>query len=255
MNMQNQPFSLEGKKIMVTGASGGIGRQCAIDCAHMGAQVVLVGRNEERLEETAGMMEGSGHIIKAWDLSNLNGIKPLTAEVIDKTGPLDGFVHSAGIEKTLPLKSLKPSDYEDIYNINALSAFEFVRHFSSSKNFREYGSIVLISSITSVIGRPGVSAYAASKGAIVSAVKTMALELAKRKIRINAVSPGTILTPLMQNALSQMTEEQRQRRIEGFPLGLGEPSDVSHACVYLLSAAARWVTGQNLVVDGGYTSR
>lgn len=247
------PFSLNGKIIMITGASSGIGRQCAIDCSKMGATVVLIGRDESRLQETLIQMEGEGHLACPVDLNQLENIKPLVQDVVSKLGPLDGFIHSAGIEKTLPIKSLKPSDYEDIIRVNTLSAFEFVRYFSGSKNFNQGGSIVLISSITSVIGRVGVSAYAASKGAIVSAVKTMALELAKRSVRINAVSPGTVLTPLMQSYLSQISEEERQKRVEGFPLGLGEPTDVANVCIYLLSDAARWVTGQNIVIDGGYT--
>lgn len=247
------PFSLSDKKILITGASSGIGRQCAINCSKMGAVVALVGRDENRLQETLSQMEGEGHLICPADLTLLENIKPLVQNVVSKLGPLDGFIHSAGIEKTLPVKSLKPSDYEEIYKVNALSAFEIVRYLSSSKHFNQGGSIVLISSITSVIGRVGVSAYAASKGAIVSAVKTMALELAKRNVRINAVSPGTVLTPLMQSYLSQISEEERQKRVEGFPLGLGEPTDVANTCIYLLSEASRWVTGQNLVVDGGYT--
>lgn len=252
MNTLN-PFSLRGQKILITGASSGIGRQCAVACASMGAAVALVGRDENRLQETHTLMEGEGHLIYPADLTLFEGIKPLVQDVVSKFGPLDGFIHSAGIEKTLPVKSLKPSDYEDIYKVNALSAFEFIRYFTGSKNFNQGGSIVLISSITSVIGRVGVSAYAASKGAIVSAVKTMALELSKRSVRINSVSPGTVLTPLMQNYLSQISEEERQKRVEGFPLGLGEPSDVANACVFLLSDASRWITGQNLIVDGGYT--
>ena len=247
------PFSLNGKKIMITGASSGIGRQCAIDCSKMGATVVLIGRDESRLQETLSQMEGDGHLVCSVDLNQLENIKPLVQNVVSKLGPLDGFIHSAGIEKTLPIKSLKPSDYEDVFKVNTLSAFEFMRYFSGSKSFNKGGSIVLISSITSVIGRVGVSAYAASKGAIVSAVKTMALELAKRSVRINAVSPGTVLTPLMQSYLSQISEEDRQKRMEGFPLGLGDPADVANACIYLLSDAARWVTGQNIIVDGGYT--
>ena len=139
--------------------------------------------------------------------------------------------------------------------MNTLSAFEFIRYFGSSKNFNQGGSIVLISSITSVISRVGVSAYAASKGALVSAAKTMALELAKRQVRINAVSPGTVLTPLMQNYLSQISEEDKQKRIDGFPLGLGEPEDVANACIYLLSDASKWMTGQNIIIDGGYTAQ
>ena len=248
------PFSLSGKKIIITGASSGIGRQCAISCSQMGALVVLIGRDESRLQETLSLMEGDGHLVCPVDLNQLENIKPLVEDVVSKLGPLDGFIHSAGIEKTLPIKSLKPADYEDIIRVNTLSAFEFVRYFSASKNFNQGGSMVIISSITSVIGRVGVSAYAASKGAIVSAVKTMALELAKRNVRINAVSPGTVLTPLMQSYLFQISDEERQKRVDGFPLGLGEPTDVANACIYLLSDASRWVTGQNLVVDGGYTS-
>lgn len=249
----NNPFSLETKKILVTGASSGIGRQCAINCSRMGATVALIGRDESRLQDTLSQMEGKGHLVCPVDLNQLENIKPLVQDVVSKLGPLDGFIHSAGIEKTLPIKSLKPSDYEDIIRVNTLSAFEFVRYFCGSKNFNQGGSMVIISSITSVIGRVGVSAYAASKGAIVSAVKTMALELAKRNVRINAVSPGTVLTPLMQSYLSQITEEERQKRVEGFPLGLGEPTDIANACVFLLSDASRWITGQNLIVDGGYT--
>lgn len=247
------PFSLGGKSILVTGASSGIGRQCAIDCARMGARVILIGRNEERLKESLGQMTGEGHLLLSADLAELESIKLLVQQIVSETGPIDGFIHSAGIEKTLPIKSLKPTVYEDIYKVNALSAFEFIRYFSSSRNFNQGGSIVLISSITSVIGRAGVSAYAASKGAVVSAVKTMALELAKRRVRINSISPGTILTPLMQGYLVQLTEEERQRRVGGFPLGLGKTSDISNACIYLLSDASRWITGQNIVIDGGYT--
>ena len=247
------PFSLSGKKILITGASSGIGRQCAINCSKMGAVVALVGRDENRLQETLVQMEGEGHLICPTDLTLLENIKPLVQDIVAKLGPFDGFIHSAGIEKTLPVKSLKPSDYEEIFKVNALSAFEIVRNLSSSKSLNQGGSIVLISSITSVIGRVGVSAYAASKGAIVSAVKSMALEFAKRNVRINAVSPGTVLTPLMNSYLSQISKEERQKRVEGFPLGLGEPADVANACIYLLSEASRWVTGQNIVIDGGYT--
>ncbi len=112
---------------------------------------------------------------------------------------------------------------------------------------------MFISSITSVIARPGTTAYSASKGALVSGARVLAAEWARRRIRVNCISPGTILTPLMQHFLSQLSEEEYNKRIGGFPLGLGEPDDVSLACVYLLSDASRWVTGQNLIIDGGFT--
>lgn len=247
------PFSLENKIIVVTGASSGIGRQCAIDCSKMGAKVILIARNEERLQDTLQSLEGSGHTYYSFDLNKIEEIKNLVIRIINENGKIDGFIHAAGIEKTLPLKLLKPEDYIHIYKVNTLSAFEFIRLFNDRKYFKVKGHIVLISSITAIIGRGGVTAYAASKGAMVSAVHTMAIELAKKDICINCVSPGTILTPLMENVLSTLSEEDREKRIDGFPLGLGQTVDISNACIYLLSEASRWITGQNLIVDGGYT--
>lgn len=249
------PFSLENKVIIVTGASSGIGAQCAIDCSKMGAKVVLVARNEERLQQTLSQMEGEGHLVKSYDLNDLDGIKSLVTSITSEIGKIDGFIHAAGIEITKPIKLLTPEDYETEYRTNALAGFEFVRQLSSIKNTNNGASVVLISSISGVIGRGTVAAYAASKGAMISATRTMAIELAKRNIRVNSVSPGTILTPMMQNVLDNMNEETRAKRVDGFLLGLGETTDVSNACIYLLSEAARWVTGQNLIIDGGYTAR
>ena len=254
----NNPFTLEGKTIVVTGASSGIGRQCAIDCSRMGAKVMLIARNEARLAETLSMMEGEGHGVYSADIDPFvtgGGNSLIIKQIVSQHGKVDGFLHAAGIEKTLPLKLLSADDYLSVYKTNALSAFDFIHHFSNRKYFNDGGHIVLISSITSVIGRGGVAAYAASKGAMNSAVKSMALELAKKHICINCVSPGTILTPLMQNYLSTLTDEEREKRVSGFPLGLGTPEDVSNICIFLLSDASRWITGQNFIVDGGYTSQ
>lgn len=247
------PFTLENKTILVTGASSGIGRQCAIDCSKMGAKVVLVARNEERLNETLSNMVGEGHLVCPYDLNNLDGIKDLVAGVVSSIGKLDGFIHSAGVEVTKPLQLLTVDDYETVFRVNSLSVFEFIHQLASIKNMNKGGSIVLIASISGVIGRGSVSAYSASKGAIISACRSMSLEFAKKQIRVNCISPGTVLTPLMQSFLDSLDEEKRAKRIEGFPLGLGETSDISNACIYLLSDASRWVTGQNLIVDGGYT--
>ena len=253
--MSRNPFSLEGKNILITGASSGIGRQCAISCSQMSAKVILVARNEERLKETLSMMEGNGHDYYSLDLNDIDSIKELVTTITTSIGKLDGFIHAAGIEKTLPIKLLSTEDYNNIFKVNALSAFEFIRMFSNKKYFNDNGHIVLISSITSVIGRGGVTAYAASKGAMISAVKTMALELAPKGICINCISPGTVLTPMMNKYLSTLTEEEYINRVSGFPLGLGNCEDVANACVFLLSEASRWITGTNLIVDGGYTTR
>lgn len=249
------PFTLENKTILVTGASSGIGRQCAIDCSKMGAKVVLVARNEERLNETLSMMEGGEHLVCPYDFNNLNGIKELVTNVVSIVGKLDGFIHSAGIEISKPIKLLEVEDYENLFRINSISGFELVRYLTNIKNMNKGAAIVFIASISGVIGRNGVAAYSASKGAMISACRTMALELSKKQIRVNCVSPGTILTPMMENYLSTLDDDARAKRIDGFPLGLGKTSDISNACIYLLSDASGWVTGHNLIVDGGYTIR
>lgn len=248
------PFSLEGKTILITGASSGIGRQCAIDCSKMGAKVILVARNQDRLDETVSLMEGDGHKAYSFDLEQLTEIKDLITRIVVENGKLDGFIHAAGIEKTAPAKLLTPEDYDTVYKTNCLSAFEIVKNLGL-KQVNSEASIVFIASISGVIARTGLAAYSASKGALISASKVMALEFAKRKIRVNTISPGTILTPMMEKALNEMQEEDRVKRIEGFPLGLGQTTDISNACIYLLSEASKWVTGQNLIVDGGYTCK
>ncbi|MBR5033739.1 MAG: SDR family oxidoreductase [Bacteroidales bacterium] len=248
------PFSLEGKTILVTGASSGIGRQCAIDCSKMGAKVVAIARNKERLAESLSMMEGD-NACYSYDLQLIEGIKDLIDRIVSENGKLDGFIHAAGIEVTNPLKLTSHGDYENLYRVNCLSSFEIVKNLCGIKTFNKGGAIVLISSISGIIARKGLSAYAASKGALLSAARVMAMEMAPRGVRVNTVSPGTILTPMMQKALDEMQEDDRIKRVVGFPLGLGQTTDISNACVYLLSDASRWVTGQNLIVDGGFTAQ
>ena len=254
MDVQFNPFSLEGKTIIVTGASSGIGRQVAIDCSQQGAKVVAIARNRERLEDTISHLEGKGHCYYIYDFADSNGICELVKNIVVDCGRIGGMVYAAGIEKTVPFKMLRTADYDELFKVNTLSAFEMARNVSSVNNFSNYGGcVIFIASITAMIARDGTTAYSASKGALVSGARVLASELAKRKIRVNCISPGTVLTPLMQNYLATLSEEDYQKRIAGFPLGLGESNDVSLASVFLLSDAARWITGQNLIVDGGYT--
>lgn len=250
------PLSIKGKTIVITGGASGIGRQCAIDFSNAGANLVLLDINEEQLKVTKKLCNSSVSCRDyRCDLTNSDDLEPLVKKIVTENGLINGMVHCAGVEKTLPFNKLTDNDYNRIYSVNVVGAMNLLKYLSK-KGFRaDNAKYVLIASITALVGRPGVAAYAASKGAIVSVVKTMALELATKGVTINCISPGTILTPLMQNMLESLTEEQQAERKAGFPLGLGQPSDIANTAMFLLSDGARWITGQNIVVDGGYTSR
>lgn len=250
------PLTIECKTILVTGAASGIGRQCAIDFSNAGANLILFDLNQEALNGTKELCNpGVKCHCAAVDLTQLDAVTTAVTEAVAAVAPIDGMLYCAGIEKTLPFNKLSDDDYKKIYNVNVLGALNVMKPIMKGKNHGENTHFVLISSITSIVGRPGVAAYAASKGAILSMVKTIALEIAPKGMTINCISPGTILTPLMQQMMESLTEEQRKERQEGFPMGLGKPSDIANTAMFLLSDGSRWITGQNIVVDGGYTSR
>ena len=250
------PLTIEGKTIVITGAASGIGRQCAVDFSNAGANLVLLDINEEQLTVTRDLCNHDV-ICNCYrcDLTDDGGLEAIVNKAVADTGPINGMLHCAGIERTLPYNKLSSTDYSRIYSVNVVGAMNLLKYLTKKSNRAESAKFVLIASITSLVGRPGVAAYAASKGAIVSVVKTLALEMASKGMTINCISPGTILTPLMQSMMESLTEEQKAERKAGFPLGLGRPSDIANVAMFLLSDAARWITGQNIVVDGGYTSR
>ncbi|MDE6337014.1 MAG: SDR family oxidoreductase [Muribaculaceae bacterium] len=249
------PFTLQGKKILVTGASSGIGRQCVIDCSRMGATVILLARNEERLQETFSHLYGSDHQIIVADLTAFDTIPSMVETIVSRVGKVDGLVNCAGISTTLPLKLMTTTKLDEFFRTNVYSAVELSKEVSKKKNMNEGGSIVFLSSVMGVVGESGKSLYSMTKGALLSAARSLACEFAKRRIRFNCISPGAILTPINEN-LPHMTDPEKRQILEGKHLfGLGRPEDVAYACIYLLSDASKWVTGQNLIVDGGYTVR
>ena len=254
--MNCNPFSLEGKTIVVTGASSGIGQQCAITCSQMGAKVVLIARNEQRLAETLSQMDDKGHLSVPFDLTDFVGLKAKVKEIVSEVGSVDGLVNCAGVSTTLPLKLMDAQKMDEFFRTNVFSAIELTRHFCQMGNVRKEGaSIIFLSSIMGMVGDNGKSLYSMTKGALLSAVRSLACEYARRTIRFNAISPGAILTPINQDLPHMKNPEARAALEAKHLLGLGETSDIANACVYLLSDASRWVTGQNLVVDGGYTAR
>lgn len=253
----NNPFSLKNKNILITGASSGIGRQCAITFSQLGANVILIARNKERLKETYNKLDKGNHLIIFQDITEYNKLEEIVRCSVEKVGKISGFVHSAGIEITLPLRNMHPSYYEEIFSVNVIAGFELARIISKKKYINKEGaSFVFISSVFGVVSQPAIIAYSSSKGALISGVKSIALELASKKVRVNCISPGQIeSTQMTENIFNKLSKEEKTKRIEMHPLGLGKPEDIANACTFLLSDAARWITGINLIVDGGYSAK
>lgn len=247
------PMNLSGKNVLVTGASSGIGKGIAIFLSKIGANVIMVARNEERLEKVLTELEPGNHSIYPFDLNNLDDIGNLVGNICHDGLKLNGLVHSAGISRTVPIQYLKLNDLNNIMSVNFYSFIELVKNFSKRKNNDNGGSIVAISSISSKVGARGLTAYCASKGALDSAIKPLALELASKNIRINAIAPSMIKTQIYDGLREivnndSFEEELKKRQI----MGVGEPEDVAMAAAFLLSDASRFITGTSMIVDGGY---
>ncbi len=249
------PFSLNGKKIVVTGASSGIGRQCAIDCSRMGANVVLIARNEDRLKETLASLTGEGHYHITADLSNSESVCAAAKQINEICGKIDGIVNCAGISTTLPFKLVSREKLDEFFATNVYSAIELSRELSKVKFMNPGGSILFMASIMGVVGESGKTLYSMTKGALIAASRSLACELSKRQIRVNCISPGAILTPINEKLPHIADPEQRKHLEDMHLLGLGKTSDIANGVIYLMSDASRWVTGQNLLIDGGYTAR
>ena len=243
--MQYNPFTLQGKTILVTGASSGIGRATAIECSRMGAQMVITGRNEERLAETFSLLEGEGHVQVVADLSQQDDIDRLVAA----TPAINGLVNNAGTGVIALINFAKPDDIDRVYRTNVYGPMMLTKGLLKKKKLQSGGSIVFTSSISSQLSTPANGIYASSKAAISSYMRTCAVELGARGIRSNAVEPGTVETLLGTGA---MTDEIRAKDLELYPLRrYGRVEEVAHAIIYLLSDAAAWVTGTTLRIDGG----
>ena len=248
------PMELTGQTILVTGASSGIGRETARLISQLGARLVLVGRNAERLSETLRSLDGEGHKAELFDLSFADEIPRWLKCISASTGPLHGLVHSAGIHKLRPLRVLSSQTFEDVMRINAGAAIALAKGFRQKGVCAPGGSIVFLSSVAGLTGQAGVAAYAASKGAIVALTRALAVELAEEHVRVNCVAPGVVTTGTGQGLLGMLTAEQGASLEAMHLLGLGCARDVAYAVVFLLAETARWITGTVLVVDGGYTA-
>ncbi|NVN94333.1 MAG: SDR family oxidoreductase [Bacteroidetes bacterium] len=242
------PYSLLEKKILVTGASSGIGKSIAIECSKLGAKLVITGRNFDRLKETMSLLTGDGHILKVLDLNDTDNLQEFILDI----PKLDGIVYCAGIQKTCPTKLIQRVDLDEVFETNFFSIIDLNTTILSKKLLNKEASIVFISSTAAgIVAEYGNAIYSATKGALTSFAKVLALELIAQRIRVNCILPGMIKTPLLNKIL--VDEEQLKKDEERYPLGYGNPEDVAYAVIYLLSNASKWITGTNLLLDGGLT--
>lgn len=244
--MSYNPFSLEGKTVLVTGASSGIGQATAIECAKMGAKVVITGRNVERLQETFDQLEGEGHLQIAADINQEEDIERLVAEC----PALDGLVNNAGRGLSKPVNFIKLEDLQDVFQTNLFGVALLTKMLLKKKKISKGGSIVFTSSISSYMTAPGLSVYASSKAAISAYMRTCAIELGPKGIRSNAVLPGQVETQMINSGT--YTDEDKKNDMVLYPLGrYGNPVDIAFGIIYLLSDASAWTTGLELIIDGG----
>ena len=257
MEKQFNPFSLEGKVVVISGAASGIGRQCAVNCSKMGAKLILLDLNADGLTETMSLMEcPDEHFSAAVNLTDYERVPEIIKEAVAKVGRISGLLNCAGISTTLPLNAAKPEMLDKFFQVNVYTAYFLTQTVCKVGNFsKDGGSIVFFSSAAGQFGETCKSIYGMTKGALYSCAKSLACELARKNIRVNSISPGVIVTPINMNLPHIADPEQRKQTEALHLLGLGNPEDIANACIYLLSDASRWVTGSNLVVDGGYTTR
>jgi 3-oxoacyl-[acyl-carrier protein] reductase len=248
-------LGLAGKKILVTGASSGIGRATAIAASQYGAQLILLGRRPAELHATLGALTGTGHLVSAFDLADLDGIPDHVKALARDFDGLDSLVHAAGIHSAHPLRTMDAVHLDGVFRSNLSSAFMLAKGFRSKLVVKRSPSIVFVSSVMATVGQPGVSAYAASKGGLSALTRSLALELARDKIRVNAVEPGIVMTEMTERLRTEVGPAGFAAIESSHPLGVGDPRDVALAILFLLSDAASWITGTSLVVDGGYTAQ
>ena len=250
--MAFNPMDMQGRTVLVTGASSGIGRTASILLSRLRARLIIVGRNADQLAETYNQLEGNEHMVSPFDLTDIERIPRWLKELAAETQTIHGLVHCAGIQKVCPIQFMKRQELDQMLDINLRSAFGLAKGFRQKAVGFEKSSIVFISSVMGVVGQRGASAYCASKGAIVALTKALALELVP--IRVNCVAPAVVETPMTEALKSQLTDAQFEEVKKMHPLGLGRTMDVAYAIAFLLADTARWITGTTLVIDGGYSA-
>lgn len=245
-----------GRWVLVSGASSGIGQAIAVELSAHGCGVILCGRNAGRLEQTATALGGAPHRSLVLDLARHDAIVPAVQRLRADVGPIYGLCHAAGIVETRPLAANTVDVVRSQLDINLIAGLELARAVCRRDVLTaEGGSLLFISSVYGRVGMPGQIGYCATKGAVASAVRALAVELARRNVRANCISPGLVFTQMTKRSLEMLSAEHVERLKASYPLGPGTPQDVARAAVFLLAPATRWITGADLAVDGGFTAQ
>ena len=245
------PFDFTGKKIIIAGATSGMGKAAAVRLSEQGAQVVLLGRNEEKLKETLELLSGSGHSFYVKDFSVSGGYTEIFNDIVKDGKKIDGLVYCAGIAKILPITLLKKETMEESMTVNLYSFAEMVGVFSKKK-YHDKASVVGISSIAALYPQKCQGIYVATKTAMNGMVASMALELASKDIRINTVMPASTDTAMLRESFEGKTEEEIKDALKCQVLGMAQPEDIADIILFLLSDASRMITGREIYADGGY---
>lgn len=251
------PLRLHGRHFLVTGASSGIGRSTAQLMHKLGARLSVVDRDQAGLTSlSAGLGAGEPVVPHMADLSDIEGIEALTTRCVASNGLLHGVVHCAGIQAIVPVRALRIDGWRKIFAVNTEAALMLGKTMSSKKMYAgDHGSIVFISSVMGMVGSVGATAYSMSKAALDGMARSLSLELAPRRIRVNCIAPGFVRTPLFEQT-EKLWDEDTKKSVEGLhPLGFGRPEDVANAVAFLAADTGRWITGSSMVVDGGYLAR
>ena len=248
------PMDLAGSLVLVTGASSGIGRETAILLSSLNARVVLVGRNEERLRETLRNLQGDGHTVSVFDLSSTEEIAGWMKQLVARTGPFKALVHAAGKQLTMPVRLVSGTAFDDLMRTNLTSAVMLTKTFCHKSCRTSGASIVYVSSVMGMVGKPGIAAYSASKAALMGMTRSLAIELAP-DVRVNCVAPAFVESEMLEQVRESLPAEQFAAMERAHPLGFGKPLDVAYAIAFLIAETGRWITGSTLTVDGGYSAQ
>ncbi len=257
MNISNSIFSneaLKGRRILVTGASSGIGAHAVKFFSCLGAHVILVGRSTRKLDFISSQLSDKSSLVKVVDLSVPDILYHEIKKIPSEWLPLDGVFHAAGHELVKPIRLIKSSDFDSLMSVSVQAALSIGRAASSKGVMSDGGSLVFMSSVAAITGTSGLSLYSASKGAIESMTRSLAVELSSKSIRVNSITAGAVETPMHQRLLGGMPKNAAQYYLERHPLGFGHPSDISNAAAFLISDASRWMTGACIILDGGYSA-